>query len=115
MSVWVPIVVALIGIIPGVLAFVAALAVKQQVTTNHGKRLGEYVELIAEKVELVELRQETQHAALANQVEQLAEDLRRHMAVEEARQTASEAAVRAALGRRVSPRRADTRTRENAL
>ena len=114
MNPWVPIVVAIIGIVPGVLAYLAARSTKNQVTTNHGKRLGEYVELIAEKADLLELKMETQHSALASQVDQLAQDLREHMAFEESRQRASEAAVSAVLGRRGTTHRAAPRARERA-
>jgi hypothetical protein len=98
MSPWVPIVVAVISIIPGLLAWQAARGARAQVTTNHGKRLGEYVELIAEKTNLLELKMETQHAELGSKVDQLAEDLRLHMDEEQQARVAASRAVGAALG-----------------
>jgi hypothetical protein len=96
---WVPIVVASIGIIPGILAFWAARSVKTEVTTNHGKRLGEYVELIAERMDLLETKMDVQHGQIFNRVDSLADDLKKHMDAEEERQRASEEAVRAVLTR----------------
>ena len=105
MNPWVPIVVALIGIIPGVLAYLAARSVKTEVTTNHGRRLGEHVELISEKVELVELRMDQQHAEIRERVDALANDLRVHMHEEEQARLAAQRAVSSIVVPMTKPRK----------
>jgi hypothetical protein len=96
---WVPIAVATITIVPGLLAWSAARGVRAEVSTNHGKRLGEYVELLAAKTEIIDTKQDVQHAALASQIQKLADDLRQHMDAEEATHEATRRAVARAMAR----------------
>lgn len=93
-EVWVPLAVAGIGVVPGTLAYLASRATRKQVTTNHGKRLGEHVELIAEKVHLVEQRQEIQHLKLSEQMDALAQEVTRQRQAIEARSKAAEAVLK---------------------